>query len=297
MTALHYLTIAEASRRLRSGDVTSADLVAASLARIAETDDALKAVITLLADEAAAEAKTADEEMAAGQIRGPLHGIPIALKDIYSTAGVRTTCHSRLLQDNVPAEDAETVARLKATGAIVVAKLATHEFAFGGPSFDLPWPPARNPWNPDHVPGGSSSGSGAAVAAGLCFGAMGSDTGGSIRSPAGLCGLAGLKPTYGRLSRRGIYPLSWTQDHAGPMTRTVEDCALMMQALAGYDPRDPASVDAPVPDFAAALGQSVAGVRVGLARSWYDYADGADDETVAVIDSVAAALRSAGANL
>ena len=297
MTALHYLTIAEASRRLRSGDVTSADLVTASLARIAETDDALKAVITLLADEAVAEAKTADEEIAAGQIRGPLHGIPIALKDIYSTAGVRTTCHSRLLQDNVPVEDAETVARLKAAGAIVVAKLATHEFAFGGPSFDLPWPPARNPWNPDHVPGGSSSGSGAAVAAGLCFGAMGSDTGGSIRSPAGLCGLAGLKPTYGRLSRRGIYPLSWTQDHAGPMTRTVKDCALMMQALAGYDPRDPASVDAPVPDFAAALGQSVEGVRVGLARSWYDYADGADAETVAVIDSVADALRSAGADV
>jgi aspartyl-tRNA(Asn)/glutamyl-tRNA(Gln) amidotransferase subunit A len=312
MTALHYLTVAEASQKLRNGEVTSADLVEASLARIEETDGALNAVITLLADEARAAAAQADGEIADKRWRGPLHGIPIGLKDIYSTAGVRTTCHSRLLAENVPAEDAETVARLKAAGAIVVAKLATHEFAFGGPSYDLAWPPARvtsragliktaagrnrpparNPWNPEHVPGGSSSGSGAAVAAGLCAAAMGSDTGGSIRSPAGLCGIVGLKPSYGRLSRRGIYPLSWTQDHAGPMTRTVEDCALMMQALAGYDPLDPASVDAPVPDFAAALKAPVAGLRLGIARSWY--AEAADAETCALIDGAADALRGAG---
>ncbi len=294
MTALHYLTIAEASARLRTGDVTSSELVEASLDRIAETDGTLHAVITLLADEARAAAAEADGEIADRRWRGPLHGIPIGLKDIYSTAGTRTTCHSRLLQDNVPAEDAETVARLKAAGAIVVAKLSTHEFAFGGPSFDLAWPPARNPWNPDHVPGGSSSGSGAAVAAGLCAAAMGSDTGGSIRSPAGLCGIVGLKPSYGRLSRRGIYPLSWTQDHAGPMTRTVEDCALMMQALAGYDPKDPASVDAAVPDFTASLKQPVAGLRLGIARSWYASGNGADDETCAAIDGVADALRGCG---
>ena len=153
MTALHYLSIVEASERLRTGDVTSSELVEASLARIAETDGTLHAVITLLADEARAAAAEADGEIADRRWRGPLHGVPIGLKDIYSTAGIRTTCHSRLLRDNVPAEDAETVARLKAAGAIVVAKLATHEFAFGGPSFDLAWPPARNPWNPDHVPG------------------------------------------------------------------------------------------------------------------------------------------------
>jgi aspartyl-tRNA(Asn)/glutamyl-tRNA(Gln) amidotransferase subunit A len=292
MTELHYLSVAEAGAKLRAGEVTSSELVDASLARIEETDGTLNAVITLLADEARAMAAQADGEIADNRWRGPLHGIPIGLKDIYSTAGIRTTCHSRLLAENVPAEDAETVARLKAAGAVVVAKLATHEFAFGGPSYDLAWPPARNPWNPEHVPGGSSSGSGAAVAAGLCAAAMGSDTGGSIRSPAGLCGIVGLKPSYGRLSRRGIYPLSWTQDHAGPMTRTVEDCALMMQALAGYDPLDPASVDAPVPDFAAALKTPVTGLRLGIARSWY--AEAADAETCALLDSAAEALRGAG---
>lgn len=297
MTDLHYLTIADAAARMRSGDVTSAELVEASLERISTTNDTLNAVLTLLADEARAAAAEADGDLASGKTLGPLHGIPIALKDIYSTAGVRTTCHSRLLEDNVPVEDAETVARLKAAGAIVIAKLATHEFAFGGPSFDLPWPPARNPWNPDYVPGGSSSGSGAAVAAGLCFAAMGSDTGGSIRSPAGLCGIVGLKPTYGRLSRRGIYPLSWTQDHAGPMTRTVEDCAIMMQALSGYDSRDPASVDTLVPDYTAAMREPIDGVCVGVARSWYATADGADADTCAAIDGVADALRARGATV
>jgi len=294
MSALHYLTLAEASAKLRAGEVTSVELVESSLARIAETDGTLNAVITLLADEARAAAAAADGEIADNRHRGPLHGIPIALKDIYSTAGIRTTCHSRLLQDNIPAEDAETVAKLKAAGAVVVAKLATHEFAFGGPSYDLAWPPARNPWNPDHVPGGSSSGSGAAVASGMCYAAMGSDTGGSIRSPAGLCGIVGLKPTYGRLSRRGIYPLSWTQDHAGPMTRTVADCAIMMNALAGYDPLDPASVDTPVPDYTAALDAPVEGVCVGVARSWYATAGGADAATSAAIDGVAEALRAGG---
>ena len=294
MSDLAYLSIAEASKRLRAGDVKSAELVEASLARIAETQEALHSVLTVLADDARAAAAEADRMAESGEWKGPLHGIPIGLKDIYSTAGVRTTCHSRLLENNVPAEDAESVARLKSAGAVIVGKLATHEFAFGGPSFDLAWPPARNPWNPDHVPGGSSSGSGAAVAAGLCAGAMGSDTGGSIRSPAGMCGIAGLKPTYGRISRRGVYPLSWTQDHAGPMARTVEDCAIMMQALAGYDREDPGSVDAPVPDFVDSLEGSVSGLTVGLARSWHEGPDGADAETCAAIDRTAEHLRSCG---
>ncbi|MEM6497347.1 MAG: amidase, partial [Pseudomonadota bacterium] len=227
MSELHYISIADASKRIRSRDLSCAELVSASLDRIAATNDKLQAAITVLDSQARKAADDADAEIADGQWRGPLHGIPIGLKDIYCTAGVLTTCHSPLLADNVPTEDAATVDRLKQAGAIPVAKLSTHEFANGGPSFDLPWPPARNPWNTDHVPAGSSSGSGAAVAAGLVAGAMGSDTGGSIRGPAGVCGIAGFKPSYGLLSRRGIYPLSWTQDHAGPMARTVEDCALM----------------------------------------------------------------------
>lgn len=294
MTQLHYLTIAQASERIRSGALSSVDLVDASLKRITETNGKLHAVITALDEQAREAAAQADAEIATGNWRGPLHGIPIGLKDIYCTQGILTTCHSLLLKDNIPDEDADTVARLKQAGAILVAKLATHEFANGGPSFDLPWPPARNPWNVDHVPAGSSSGSGAAVAAGLVAGAMGSDTGGSIRSPAGVCGLAGFKPTYGLLSRRGIYPLSWTQDHAGPMTRTVEDCALMMQALAGYDPKDPASVDVEIPDFAGSLAAPLAGKRIGLARSWYAGPDGATEETIAAVDGVATALQRAG---
>lgn len=297
MTVLHYLSIAEASARLKSGVLRSVDLVEASLARIEALNPELHAVITTVGAEALAAAAIADEEMAAGRWRGPLHGIPIGYKDIYETADILSSGHSRLLESHVPAEDAATVARLKAAGAITVAKLATHEFANGGPSFDLPWPPARNPWSTEHVPGGSSSGSGAAVAAGLCAGAMGSDTGGSIRSPAGLCGIVGLKPSYGLLSRRGIFPLSWSLDHAGPMTRTVLDCALMLQALAGYDPLDPASVDFPVPDYAAELERPATGLRIGLCASWYAGKDGAAPEVVAAIDGVASTLRSAGADV
>lgn len=294
MTDLHNLPIAEASAGIRSGSLTSVELIRACLGRIAATEERLNAFITLCADHAMEAAAAADREIAAGRWKGPLHGIPIGLKDIYATAGVPTTCHSRLLAENVPTRSADTVARLEAAGAIMVGKLATHEFAFGGPSLDLPWPAARNPWDPERIPGGSSSGSGTAVAAGMVAGAMGSDTGGSIRGPAGLCGIVGLKPSYGRLSRRGVYPLSWTQDHAGPMTRTVEDCALMMQVLSGYDPADPASVDAPVPDFAAALARPVAGLRVGVVRSWYEHADGADDEVVALIDEALAVMRDLG---
>lgn len=297
MTELHYLSIAEASNGLRDGKLRSVDLIKASLDRIDQTDRELNSVITLLGSSALEAAEQADANIAAGNWLGPMHGIPVGFKDIYSTAGVLTTCHSRLLEDNIPTEDAETVARLKAAGAIPVAKLATHEFANGGPSFDLPWPPARNPWNTDHVPAGSSSGSGAAVAAGLVAGAMGSDTGGSIRGPAGVCGIVGLKPTYGLLSRRGVYPLSWTQDHAGPMTRTVEDCALMMQALAGYDPADPASVDMDVPNFVSGLKQPINGMRIGLERSWYAYDGGADSETTATVDGVVDHLRGCGADV
>lgn len=294
MTPVHYLTIAEAAQKLRTGALKSVDLVGASLARIEATNSTLNAVITTVGSEALQAAKVADVEIASGNWRGPLHGIPIGYKDIYETKGILSTGHSRLLETHVPEEDAATVAKIKKAGGITVAKLATHEFANGGPSFDLPWPPARNPWDVERIPGGSSSGSGAAVAAGLCAGAMGSDTGGSIRGPAGLCGIVGLKPSYGLLSRRGVYPLSWTLDHAGPMTRTVEDCALMLQALAGYDPRDPASVDVPVPDFVAEMSKPAAGLRVGVANAWHMGADGADPEVRSAINRVVETLRRTG---
>jgi aspartyl-tRNA(Asn)/glutamyl-tRNA(Gln) amidotransferase subunit A len=224
----------------------------------------------------------------AGRSRGPLHGIPIALKDIYETKGVPTTAHSKVLIDHVPRQDATSVRLLTEAGAIVLGKLATHEFAFGGPSFDLPWPPPRNPWDISRFTGGSSSGTGAAVAAGLILGGTGSDTGGSIRGPAAFCGLAGLKPSYGRVSRAGILPLGFSLDHAGPMAWTAEDCALMLQAMAGYDPTDPASANRPVPDYRAALSGEVRGLRIGLISHFYDTDNPADEATR---QGIAAAVR------
>ena len=200
----------------------------------------------------------------------PLHGIPFAHKDIYETAGIPTTCHSKLLQDYVPARDAFTVARLAEAGIVMLGKLATHEFAVGGPSFDLPWPPARNPWAPEHFTGGSSSGTGAAVAAGFALGGTGSCTGGSIRLPAAFCGLAGIKPTYGLVSRSGIQPLAFTLDHAGPLAWTVEDCAILLQAMAGHDPADPASANVPLPDYRAGLDGGIKGLRIGVIRHFYE---------------------------
>jgi aspartyl-tRNA(Asn)/glutamyl-tRNA(Gln) amidotransferase subunit A len=221
----HELSIAEAGAALRSGAVTSAALTEHALARIAALDGALNSFITVTAERARADAAAADAAFEAGIDAGPMQGVPYALKDIYDTAGIRTTCHSKLLVDNVPAADSVVAAKLKAGGGVLLGKLSTHEFALGGPSFDLPFPPARNPWNPEHIPGGSSSGSGAAVAAGICRMAMGSDTGGSIRGPAAYCGTVGLKPTYGLVSRRGVFPLSYTLDHCGPLSWTVEDAA------------------------------------------------------------------------
>ena len=233
------LTIAEASRVIADGSLSPVALTEAYLERIAALDGELHSYVLVLRDQALAAAR----DLAAGRSRGPLHGIPIGLKDIYKTRGIRTTAGSRRYLDHVPDEDAETWVRLRDAGAVLLGKQETHEFAIGGPDFTLPFEPARNPWNTAHYPAGSSSGSAVAVAAGLCAAAMGSDTGGSIRGPAAYCGIVGLKPTYGRVSRRGVFPLSYTLDHCGPLTRTVEDCAIMMQALAGYDPQDPASAD------------------------------------------------------
>src|SRR5262249_8699912 len=230
----------------------------------------------------------AESEIMAGRHRGPLHGVPIGLKDIYETGGIPTTGHSKVMQDHVPAEDAFTVKKLKHAGSVVMGKLATHEFALGGPSFDLPLPPARNPWDTTRFTGGSSSGTGASVPAGLVLGGTGSDTGGSIRGPAAYCGLAGIKPTYGLCSRVGILPLAFSLDHAGPMCWTAEDCAIMLQAMAGHDPADPACADRPVPVYRAALSGEVKGLRIGLIRHFYE-ADNPVNE--ATRQGIAAAVK------
>jgi aspartyl-tRNA(Asn)/glutamyl-tRNA(Gln) amidotransferase subunit A len=232
-----------------------------------------------------------------GERIGPLHGIPYALKDIYDTAGLLTTGHSARLRDRVPAADATVVRKLRESGGVLLGKLSTHEFATGGPSFDLPWPPARNPWALDRFAGGSSSGSGAAVAADLAPLAMGTDTGGSVRLPAAFCGVAGLKPTYGRVSKRGVLPLSWTMDNCGPLARTVADCAIALQAIAGFDPEDPGSADVPVPDFSAGLGQGLQGARVGLIRHFYEQDRVADPQVIAAMEAATAVLRDLGAEV
>jgi aspartyl-tRNA(Asn)/glutamyl-tRNA(Gln) amidotransferase subunit A len=243
------------------------------------------------------QAKTAETEISNGRYRGRMHGIPIGLKDIYNTAGIRTTGHSRVAMDNVPTENATTVKRLYDAGAVLLGKLATHEFAHGGPSFDLPWPPARNPWHRDHFTGGSSSGSAASVAAGLVLGALGSDTGGSIRMPASMCGIVGLKPTYGLISRYGVIPNSYTFDHCGPMTWTVEDCAIMLQVLAGYDPKDPAIANQAIPDYSQALIPDLHGIRIGALRHFWERDCPVTDEVSKAMDDSLKTLHRLGAEI
>ncbi|MBN8906197.1 MAG: amidase, partial [Rhodospirillales bacterium] len=275
------LSIAEMGRALRAGSVTAVALAEDALGRVAARDPGLHAFLEVTRDRALADARAADADLAAGRDHGPFHGIPYALKDIYDTAGIRTTCHSRLRLDNVPTEDSVAAARLRAAGGVLLGKVATHEFALGGPSFDLPFPPARNPWNPEHVTGGSSSGSATAIAARMVRMAMGSDTGGSIRGPAAWCGLVGIKPTYGRVSRRGVFPLSWTLDHCGPLSRSVEDSAITLQVLAGHDPQDGASADMPVPDYRAGLEAGVQGLRIGVPRAFFATASAATPDVLA----------------
>lgn len=290
-----HLTIVEAARLIKRKELSPVELADSRLARIETLDGQLHSFIRVLPDEARRGARACEAEIMAGRYRGPLHGIPIGLKDIYETAGIPTTGHSKVMQDHVPAVDAFTVTRLKDAGAVIMGKLATHEFAFGGPSFDLPWPPARNPWDTTRFTGGSSSGTGAAVAAGLVLGGTGSDTGGSIRGPAAYCGLAGIKPTYGLVSRAGILPLAFSLDHAGPLCWTAEDCAIMLQAMAGHDPADPASADRPVPNFRRALTGEVKGLRIGLVRHFYTTDNEANAETRDAIDAAARQFAEMGA--
>src|SRR5215475_6843972 len=292
-----YLTIAEAARLIETRELSPVELVESRLDRIARLDSRLHSFIRVLADDARREARAAEAEIAAGRYRGPLHGVPVGLKDIYETAGVATTGHSKVMQDHMPQADAVAVAKLREAGAVIVGKLATHEFALGGPSFDLPWPPARNPWDLSRFTGGSSSGTGAAVAAGLVLGGTGSDTGGSIRGPAAYCGLAGIKPTYGLISRMGILPLAFSLDHAGPMAWTAEDCAILLQAMAGHDPSDPASASRPVPDYRAALQGAVKGLRIGLIRHFYESDNLANAATRQAIATAAKTFEGLGCNV
>jgi aspartyl-tRNA(Asn)/glutamyl-tRNA(Gln) amidotransferase subunit A len=293
---LCYLTIVEAAAGLRRKAFSPRELTEAALKRIDSIDGRLHCFITLTADVALHQAKEAEQDLRSGKDRGPLHGIPIALKDLYMTQGIRTTCHSAVLQNWVPDNDATAATKLREAGAILLGKVGMHEFAFGGPSVDAPFPAVRNPWNTAHIPGGSSSGSGAALAAGLCYGALGSDTGGSIRTPSSHCGVVGLKPTYGRVSRFGVIPLSWSLDHAGPMARSVEDCAILLQAIAGYDHKDPASAAVPVPDFRAALKNGIAGLRIGVPRAdWFDESLGVEPATEGVFNQALKTLEELGA--
>ncbi len=241
----------------------------ACLARIESLNPTLNAFITVTAESALAAARGAEAQIARGGWKGPLHGIPIAMKDLLDTAGVRTTAASALFKDRVPAEDAEAVRRLRAAGAVLLGKLNMHELAFGGSSAISYFGAVRNPWDVAYTPGGSSGGPAAAVASGLCYAALGSDTGGSIREPAAYCGIVGLKPTYGRVSTSGAIPLSWSLDHIGPMTRTVADAALVLQVIAGYDSRDPGSVDLPVPEYGTDIGASTSALRLGILQDYF----------------------------
>jgi aspartyl-tRNA(Asn)/glutamyl-tRNA(Gln) amidotransferase subunit A len=290
-------TIAEAARQIAAKQLSPVELAKMQLERIRRLDPQLHAFLLVTEERALADAKAAEARQMSGTLHGKLDGIPIAHKDIYETAGIRTTAHSKLLEKHVPTQDAYTVKKWADAGTVMLGKLATHEFAFGGPSFDLPWPPACNPWNTEHFTAGSSSGTGAAVAAGLILGGTGSDTGGSIRGPAALCGISGIKPTYGLSSRRGILPLAFSLDHAGPMAWTSEDCALLLQAMAGHDPLDPASVDRPVPDFTAEIGKSVKGLRIGVVRHFFETDHRASDATRKGIDAALDFFRKEGAEV
>jgi aspartyl-tRNA(Asn)/glutamyl-tRNA(Gln) amidotransferase subunit A len=262
-------TIQQLSRQIRDGSISPVDLTRDCLARIEELNPQLNAFIAVLADSALDQARCAEQEIHGGNYRGPLHGIPIGLKDILDTAGTRTTAASGVFKDRIPTEDAEVVRRLRAAGAIILGKQNLHEFAYGASSMISFFGEIHNTWDTTRLAGGSSGGSAASVAAGLGFAAVGTDTAGSIRLPAAYCGVVGLKPTYGRVSARGVIPLSWSYDHVGPIANSVYDAALMLQVLAGYDPADPASIDAPVPDFVGAIAQRPSGLRIGVPRAFF----------------------------
>jgi aspartyl-tRNA(Asn)/glutamyl-tRNA(Gln) amidotransferase subunit A len=287
------LSLTEASRLVEKREVSPVELTEACLARIDSVEPSINAFITVFGEQARGAAKAAEEEIASGNRRGPLHGVPVAVKDLFDVAGVKTTAGSKVLADDVAKADSAAVERLNAAGAVILGKLNLHEIAYGATGVNPHYGSACNPWDTGRVTGGSSSGSGASVAAGECFAALGTDTGGSIRIPASLCGITGLKPTFGRVSRRGVIPLSWSLDHAGPMARTAEDCAIVLQALAGHDPEDSSSADEPVADYDSQLASGIKGLRVGVPREFFF--DSVDAEVEKPVREAISALGQAGA--
>jgi aspartyl-tRNA(Asn)/glutamyl-tRNA(Gln) amidotransferase subunit A len=297
MTEAADLTLAEAAAAIAARQLSPVEYLDALLARIAARDPELNAFVRMAVAEARQAARVAEAEIMANGPHSPLHGIPIGLKDIIDLAGHPTTCHSRLCLDRVAAADAHVVGLLRRAGAVFPGKLATHEFAVGGPAFDGPFPPARNPWNPLHHPGGSSSGSGAAVGSRMLPAALGTDTGGSVRHPASHCGIVGMKPTYGLVSRRGVFPLAFSLDHVGPMTRTVQDNAILLSVIAGPDAADPGSAMRPGEDYTWALGQGAKGLRIGYVRHFHERDDPAEARMAAAIEEAARTLQREGAEI
>lgn len=289
------MTIQQAAAALRERKVSSAELTEQSLTAIERLQPRLNAFITIAGEKARERARRADEELARGIDRGPLHGIPIAVKDVFCTRGLRTTCGSKLFADHVPGFDAAVVERLEAAGAVITGKTNMHELAYGITSSNPHFGFVRNAWNPDHIPGGSSGGSGSAVAAGMVFMAMGSDTGGSIRIPASFCGTVGIKPTFGRVSRYGVMPLDFSLDHMGPLTRSVRDAAICLAAIAGHDPRDETSSSQPVPEFLPPPAASIQSVRIGIPENFYF--DRIDPEVETSVRRMAKAAANLGATL
>ena len=289
------LDLATCSKRLADGDVSPVELTEAYLRRIEALNPRLNAYTTVCGESALEDARRAEAEIAAGRRRGPLHGVPIALKDLFETAGVRTTAGSKIFGDHVPQKDSTAARRLREAGAVLLGKVATHEFAYGVTTTNPHFGPTRNPWNRETIPGGSSGGSGAAIAAGLAAGTLGTDTGGSIRIPASLCGAVGLKPTYGRVSKAGVFPLSYIFDHPGPITHTVEDAAMLLQAIAGYDAEDPTTVRTPVDDYSRDLAAGVKGLRIGVPRK--HFYDRLDDDVRAALDKALRTFRELGATI
>jgi len=298
---LCFLTIAEAAQRMRARDLSPVELTQAHLDRIRTLDGRLNSYITVLGDRAIQQAKSAERAFSQGgqgsrgDATSPLQGIPIALKDLVYTEGIRTTAGSKVLADFVPEYDATVTKRLEAAGTVLLGKLNMSEFAMGGTFTNVHYGTTRNPWDTERFAGGSSSGSGAAVAAGLALGALGTDTGGSIRGPAHNCGIVGLKPTFGRVSRHGVVPLSWSLDHVGPMTRTVEDCALILQVIAGHDSKDTHSSDTPVADYTAHLRDGVRGLRIGVDRNFFF--DELQPDVAKAIEAALVVLTELGATI
>jgi len=284
--SLAFLTAAELGRRMARRELSPVAVVREQLERIARLGPDLRAYITVLEDEATEAAGVAEAELAAGKVRGPLHGVPIGIKDLIDTAGTRTTAGSKILANRVPERDAAVVERLRAGGAIVLGKHNLHEFAYGVTNVNAHWGACLNPWDRSRVPGGSSGGSAAALASGLCYLAIGTDTGGSIRIPSGACGVVGLKPTLGRVSRRGVFPLAWSLDHVGPMARSVEDAAILLRVIAGRDDEDPWCVDRAPEDFTRDLEAGVGGLTLGVPAAPF-----LDDVEPDVLDAVEEALR------